>query len=114
MVDNTDPVQVGQNTTYTITVKNQGSAPAKNVQISGNLPEQLKFVSGQGVTNVNADGQTLNIDPLDQLAPGDAVSWQIQARADQPANTLTRIELKSESLPQPVPEAESTRLIAPQ
>lgn len=114
MVDNTDPVQVGQNTIYTITVKNQGSAPAKNVQISGNLPQQLKFVSGQGVTNVNAEGQKLNIDPLDQLAPGDAVSWQIQARADQPANALMRIELKSESLPQPVPEAEPTRLIAPQ
>ncbi len=37
----------GQEITYTITVKNPGSAPAKNVKIVADLPEQVEFRQAQ-------------------------------------------------------------------
>ena len=43
-IDRQDPVQVGGTTTYTITVRNQGSGEAKDIQLSAVLPEELSFI----------------------------------------------------------------------
>src|SRR5204863_23711 len=59
-VDNPDPVQVGTSTTYTITVKNQGSGPDANIRLAATLPPEMKFVRGGGASEIRADGQKLS------------------------------------------------------
>lgn len=109
-VDNLDPVQVGQATTYTITVKNQGSAPANNVAITAELPAELQYVEGSGQTEIKADGQKLTLAPIKSLAPGEVATWWVQAKATKAADVRFRIELNSDYLDKPVPEVEPTRL----
>lgn len=46
--DSADPVNVGQNFTYTISVSNAGPQTATNVTLTDVLPSQLAFVSFQG------------------------------------------------------------------
>jgi uncharacterized repeat protein (TIGR01451 family) len=113
MVDNKDPVRVGENTTYQVIVRNQGFGPAENVTLNATLPEGLAFVGAQGETDVKAQGQKLTFAPVKSLAPGAAATWWVEARAQQPGMTQFRIELNAESLDQPAVEFEPTRLYQP-
>jgi uncharacterized repeat protein (TIGR01451 family) len=45
MADSPDPVQVGQNLTYTITISNNGPSAAAHVKMSDTLPASVNFVS---------------------------------------------------------------------
>ena len=113
MVDNNDPVRVGETTTYQIVVRNQGFGAAENVTLNATLPEGLAFVAAQGTTDVKAQGQKLTFAPVQSLAPGAVATWWVEARAQQPGMTQFRIELNAESLDNPAVEFEPTRLYQP-
>jgi uncharacterized repeat protein (TIGR01451 family) len=109
-VDSVDPVPVGEHTTYTITVKNQGSGIDKNVRVLATLPEEETFISATGATGAKRDGRTLRFDPVAALAPGETVTWKVEARAERAADVRFRVELSSDWLTRPAVKEESTRL----
>src|SRR5262249_18001970 len=65
--DAPDPVLVGQNVTYTVTVLNNGPAAAANVVLTDTLPAGVTFVSATG--GVTPVGGVLTFD-LGTLAAG--------------------------------------------
>ena len=71
MTDNPDPVTVGQNITYTITVTNNGPGIESGVQVVDALPAGLSFVSasGTGWSCANAGG-TVTCTATGTLASG--------------------------------------------
>lgn len=112
-VDNNDPVQVGQTTTYQVVVENQGSGAANNVVITATLPEGMTFVEAEGVSDVQAEGRNLTFAPVQQLPPGEVAAWQVTARADQPGWKQFQLQMKSDEMRQPAREQEPTRLYQP-
>ncbi len=110
VIDVTDPVEVGQNTTYVITVTNQGSAPDRNVRVVATLPDQQSFVSATGATNVAANGKTITFSPLATLGVGQQAAWRIVVKADAAGDVRFRIEMTSDNLTAPVIETEATNL----
>jgi uncharacterized repeat protein (TIGR01451 family) len=46
--DSPDPVRVGEQLTYTITVEDLGSSPATGVTVTDNLPRRVDLVSATG------------------------------------------------------------------
>lgn len=64
MVDAPNPVQVGNNLTYTITVTNLGPATATNVIVTSALPARTVFVSASGSHSTNGGVVTLNLGTL--------------------------------------------------
>ena len=113
MVDNTDPVEVGGTTVYSIAVKNQGSGAAKNVTLTATLPQSFEFVEGAGQTQIQREGSELSFGKIDQLAPGEVANWWVEARPTQAADARFEIRLNSDYLDKPVPEVEPTRAIEP-
>ncbi len=111
MVDQTDPVEVGNEEVYTIVVRNQGSGPDENVKVTCELPDQFKFVRADGPTEAKADGQTVNLGTIDKLEPNEKVSWNLHVKADKAGDIRNKIELNSDYLQNPVPEYEPTRII---
>ena len=109
-VDKVDPVQVGQETVYEIYVKNQGSAPDLNINLTGTLPDGLQFVSGTGDSDVTADGQNLKFGQLDELAPGDVASWNVTVKATKADKVQFKLNLKSDANPESIKEEEPTTL----
>lgn len=109
-VDEVDPVRVGENTVYTIKVKNQGSAAAKNVMVTAKLPKELQFIEVSGDTEATQSGQNIEFQTIDELQPGDVVAWRLEAKAGSAADVRLETTLDSDFLDSPVPDVESTRL----
>ena len=110
VVDLKDPVQVGENTTYEIRVKNQGSAEDLNVQVEGELPPSMAFVDARGDTDVKSQGQQLQFGKIDKLAPGEIVSWYIQAKANEAGKVNFKLQVNSDASQRQVSEQEPTTL----
>ena len=111
VVDKVDPVQVGTNTVYEITIINEGSGPDKNLQITAELPEGLSYVGSEGATAVQANGKSLTMTPVAVLPAGEKVTWYVTAKADSAAGaTKFTVKAKSEGVPDAVEEQEPTRL----
>ena len=111
VVDKNDPVRVGDETVYEVTVINEGSADDNDIAITGELPEGMSFVSGEGASEISNDGRSITFAPVATLSAGDAVTWYVTVKADEASGGQKfSIELNSKNSEQPVTEQEPTRL----
>lgn len=111
VVDVEDPIVVGQEETYVIEVTNQGTAPATNVVILVDVPENCTFVSATGSSAApaapDASGK-LKLAALGSLAPKAKASWRIVLRGDKSADARFGVQMTSDQLETPVNETEAT------
>lgn len=110
VVDIEDPIEIGSNTTYVITVTNQGTAPDRNIRIVCGLPGEMSYVSGTGSTAVSNSGQRITFAPVATLAPGAQASWRVTVKANGAGDVRFATEMTSDQLTSPVNETEATRL----
>jgi uncharacterized repeat protein (TIGR01451 family) len=111
LVDRYDQVTVGENVEYVLTIINQGSGTDNNVQLSVELPDSLEFVSADGKTEAQNDGQSVTFAPIDTLAPGEEARYEVIAKANRAGQVSTTADLNSDFLQVPAREAEPTVLI---
>lgn len=109
-VDLEDPVETGHEVTYDIKITNQGSAACTNLRLVCTLPEQEQFVSGSGPTPVQAEGNTVNTEPLPSFAPKGVVTWRVVVKALKPGDIRFKVNVYAEEFAQPIYEEESTLL----
>ena len=107
-IDVSDPIEVGQNETYIITVTNQGSAPDTNVKLICTLEEQMEFVSATGQTNGKSEGKTVSFEPLAAIGPKGKAVWQVVVKAKDSGDVRFKINVTSDQLTRPVEETEAT------
>lgn len=110
VIDITDPVEVGNQTTYVITATNQGSAPATNVKIVAKLEDSQSYVSSSGDTQGAAEERTITFEPLSVIQPGGKGTWRVTVRAEEVDDARFEVELTSDQLTRPVMETEATNL----
>ena len=108
VVDLIDPVPVGSETTYVITVTNQGSAEDTDVRIVCTLPESLEYVSSTGTTPATARGKTVTFAPVARLDAKQHAEWRVVVRAVSEADSRFAVEMNTEQLTSPVRETEAT------
>ena len=111
MVDDHDPVRVGENVVYTINVLNQGQGDDRNVKIVCKLPDGLTYVSSKGATEGKADGQTITFAPVDRLAAKQQIDFTVTAKSTKSGDVRTVVDLTSDYLTSPDSETEPTRLV---
>jgi uncharacterized repeat protein (TIGR01451 family) len=109
-----DPIEVGGKTTYRIDVLNTGTLPGTQVQVKAVVPKQLKVINTTGPTNAQVNGSDLLFAPLDQLQPGQKVSYGVDVQALEAGDIRFHVELTSTELKEPVVEEEPTTVyVAP-
>lgn len=64
MTGSVDPVPVGDDLTYTVTVTNAGPASAENVRVTATLPTDVTMVSTTGCTEDPAGGPTCTLESI--------------------------------------------------
>ena len=110
VVDVQDPVRVGSQTTYVISVTNQGSAVATNIRITCLLEGNVKYVSSAGATAGSIEGQMVKFFPLSSLEPQARAAWRIVVAAVKPGDVRFKAVMNVDQLTRPVEETESTHI----
>jgi len=110
VVDVEDPVEVGANETYLVTVTNQGSAPGTNIVVTATAPPQMTLLEARGPVSGTIDGATATFAPLPSLGPGQQVEFRLEARAEAAGDVRFAVRMTSDQLGSPVSETEATNL----
>jgi uncharacterized repeat protein (TIGR01451 family) len=113
--DDPDPIEVGQTTTYTLTVTNQGSADLTNIRLKGLMDEgnRMEFVSAdanyptRAVTGTR-DGLDVNFPAISRLAPGQSATFRVVVRAVGAGQVSFRAEAVSNEITLPLSKSETT------
>jgi uncharacterized repeat protein (TIGR01451 family) len=107
-VDLEDPIEVGSNVTYVITVTNQGSAVGTNTVIDCTLPDEQQFVSATGPTKGTAAARKVTFAPLASLAPKATATYRVIVKAVKEGDVRFGVSLTSDQMTSPASETEST------
>jgi uncharacterized repeat protein (TIGR01451 family) len=106
--DNPDPIQVGETTTYTVKVTNQGTADDSNIKMVVEFPAQLDPVSASNGGTVS--GKRVTFPAYPRLAPKQAFEYTITARGASVGDARVTFIRTSDGIPAPTSAEESTRV----
>lgn len=109
-VDDPDPIEVGSQSTYTITVTNQGSQADTNIVVECELADAQEFVKAAGATVGQASGKSVKFAPLPTLAPKAKATYMVTFKGIKSADARFKITMKSDQTESPVMETEATRI----
>jgi uncharacterized repeat protein (TIGR01451 family) len=115
-LDTSDPVEIGDTTTYEVRVTNQGTLEANGIDITATLPDQMRLKSavGPGNTQARVEGRRISFPKQDNLQPGRVLAYTIVVEALTAGDARFNVELRSTSLgPEPVRKSESTTVREP-
>ena len=103
--DDPDPVAVGDTTTYTVKVTNQGSADDSNVQVVVTIAPELTPVSS---SEGSIDGQTVTFPKVPTLGSKQVLTYKIVAKGVSAGDGHTKFTLSSDILKSSISAEEST------
>ncbi|MFH1749018.1 MAG: DUF11 domain-containing protein [Planctomycetota bacterium] len=110
VIDVDDPIEVGSNETYIITVTNQGSADGTNIVIECTIPSEEEHISSNGPTNATVSGQNIKFAPLPTLAPLAKATYRVVVRGVSEGDVRFKVSLTSDQMTTPAEETESTHI----
>lgn len=110
VIDVSDPIEVGADETYIITVTNQGTADDTNIRIECTLPAEEEFVSAEGPTKFKAEGKSVVFEPLPSLAPKAKATYRVVVKGTKEQDVRFKTTMTSDMLKSPVEETESTHI----
>jgi len=105
-----DPVEIGGETTYEVTVANQGSKASSNLQLSILLPPELKPLAAEGPTQHTIKDNSVVFESLAKLEPKSVAAFRVRAQGIRAGDLRVRCELMTDELQRPVIKEESTRV----
>lgn len=108
ITDMTGPICVGDETSYRITVVNQGQEADSNVVVTVRFPDELTPLSGSGPTKATVSGQTVTFAPNNNFNARQTLEYRVTARAKKSGDARVNVEVTSDSMKTPLTQQEST------
>ena len=116
ITDQRDPVAVGQEGAYTIRVTNSGQATERDIVMTVIAPPEMTPVQTRIGSPLGGDvqiqGQQFIFSPVRELGPGQALTYQVQMRANRPGRASVQAQVTSAGQAQPLQAAEETTLVS--
>jgi uncharacterized repeat protein (TIGR01451 family) len=112
-VDLEDPIEVGAQTTYLVTVTNQGTAADSNVRVTCILDDRVQYVTSAGTTPGTLMGKTLTFSAVRSLEPKGKAQWRIVVKGLQGGDVRFKVTMGSDKLAVPVEYTEVTHIYQP-
>jgi uncharacterized repeat protein (TIGR01451 family) len=110
--DTSNPICLGGNDTYIITVSNTGSAADTNVAVTATLPAQVGYVDANGPTKATVDGNKITFAPIASLAPRDKVVYKVTVKTNDAGDARFQVNVNSDQLGNtPIMKTESTKIM---
>jgi uncharacterized repeat protein (TIGR01451 family) len=112
VIDSVDPITVGQQTTYTFNVTEEGlEAIALGVKVWFQIPVNTVFVSASGPTAYTISAGQVIFDPVASLAPGQTITYTVTVQASAPSFVLASCFLTATNYPQTIEVQEGTTIV---
>lgn len=106
-------VEVGQRVSFKVRVKNAGTVSARNVEVTAFAPPELRAARGTGPAAGRVDGSgKVTFPPVEELRPGETLTFTIEADAAQAGDARFRAEVKAAHLTRPLQEEQAARVTA--
>ena len=106
----TGVVTVGDRITSKLQLKNSGTAPARNVQLSIRLPSELRLVEVRG-RKFHQKGDKVIFDTIDELAPRTNVAFELILEPTSEADARIQLEISAEHLTKPHRRDETIQIV---
>lgn len=107
LVDDPDPLQVGESTLYTIKITNQGNSDLIDINAVAQFGKEVTPTGSKGGT---VDGKTVKFPTVPRLAAKQTVTYTIDAKAAEIGDHRLKLVITESQLLAPVVEEESTRV----
>ena len=107
VIDEPDPLQIGETTLYTIKITNQGNADLTNINTVAQYQKEVTPTSSQGGT---VDGKTVKFPMVTRLGAKQTITYTITGKAVEIGDHRLVVTLTEDNLLSPVKEEESTRV----
>jgi len=105
-------LEVGKRATFQVRVKNKGTISAHNIDVTAFAPAELKATRafGKAEGRIDAEGKT-TFPAIEELRPGEVVTFTIEAEAIQTGDGRIRAEVKAAELTAALKEEQPVRVI---
>lgn len=107
VVDDPDPIQIGETTTYTIRLTNQGNADLTNINTVAQFVKEVTPTSSVGG---KVDGKTVKFPTIPRLAAKASQTYTIVGKGVEVGDHRLKVVVTEDQLLAPVVEEESTRV----
>ena len=111
--DTTDPVEVGQKTTYVTEITNTGFKDATEVLVVFTIPAETKFVSasaeGGDMLNFNTEGQTVTFDQIPTIKPSQKITFKVVVEVLKAGDLLNEVAVTMKEFNGPIKTQEGTK-----
>lgn len=108
--DTEDPIEVGSETSYLITVSNMGSRTETDLKLTCSVADKMLVKGAQGPSAFHAEGREIVFEPLAKLEPRGEVTYQVTVKSMTPGDARLKVQITGTTLTEPVIETESTRI----
>lgn len=108
VTDTDDLICVGDNTSYCITVVNQGSEADNNVVVTVRFPNEVQPTAATGDAPGTVSGQVVTFAPLNDFGPRRTAKYRVDAKAKASGDARVIVEVSSDSIKTPIVQQEST------
>jgi uncharacterized repeat protein (TIGR01451 family) len=103
-----NPICVGEPTSYTIDVVNQGSEADTNVMVVVRFPTELQPIQTTGDSKGTISGQTVTFGPYPTLRPRQTITYRIDAQGKSSGDARVGVEVTSDTMKTPLVQQEGT------
>lgn len=106
------PVAIGEKFTFTITLDNRGTASANEVQLTVQVPAQIKILAAgskeQGIAARLGQGNMVVYNPVVRVEPNEIKTFQLVLQGQEPIrNGVVKAQLKYAEMQEPLVVSES-------
>ncbi|MBX3439784.1 MAG: DUF11 domain-containing protein, partial [Planctomycetaceae bacterium] len=109
VADLDDPVEVGTETAYEVTISNEGTAESRDVALACELPEGLTFLTADGPSQYRLSSNQIVFQPVTEVGPGESLTYRIHVKGNVVGDKRFRCRLTSGTLTQPLFTEEVTK-----
>ncbi|WP_372364985.1 DUF11 domain-containing protein [Candidatus Uabimicrobium sp. HlEnr_7] len=107
--DTNDPVEVGQETTYIITLKNQGTNTATNVQVKNIIPQGMQLVEAEP-QEISIENNVMTLLPIKRLEANKTYTYKIKCIAKEQGSVKNKVEISYDQFKDIIKLEESTTI----
>jgi uncharacterized repeat protein (TIGR01451 family) len=108
VVQTENPICVDENTSYNISVVNQGSEADSNVQVVVTFPDEIQPISVSGDAQGQISGNTVKFTPYKNLSARQTLKYRVDAKAKKSGDGRIKFEVSSDAIKTPIVQQEST------